>query len=132
MEFGPACPQPSRFFGYTAGIVTVDEDCLYLNVFSPDVGSGAKGAPYPVIFYIHDGDFTHGASNQFPPHQLVGFYDLVVVTVNFRLGAIGFLSSTDEYSPGNYGMLDLSLALKWVHTNIRSFNGDPDRITLGE
>ena len=108
----------------------MDEDCLYLNVYSPDVGSGAQGAPYPVIFYIHDGDFIHGASQQFPPHQLVAWYKLVVVTVNFRLGALGFLSTADEYSPGNYGMLDLSLALKWVHDNIRAFNGDPDRINV--
>lgn len=55
---------------------------------------------------------------------------VVVVTVNFRLGALGFLSTADEFSPGNYGMLDLALALRWVHSTIRSFNGDPQRITL--
>ena len=120
----------ARFFGYTAGIVQVDEDCLYLNVYSPDVGSGVEGSPFPVIFYIHDGDFVHGGSQTFPPHQLVAWHKVVVVTVNFRLGSLGFLSTADEFSPGNYGMLDLSLALKWVHDNIRSFNGDPNRITL--
>jgi len=110
--------------------VQVDEDCLYLNVYSPDLGPGAEGSPFPVIFYIHDGDFMHGGSQTFPPHQLVAWYRVVVVTVNFRLGALGFLSTADEFSPGNYGMLDLSLALKWVNDNIRSFNGDPTRITL--
>lgn len=60
----------------------MDEDCLFLNVYSPDVGSGVEGAPFPVLFYIHDGDFIHGASHQFPPHQLVSWYKLVVVTVS--------------------------------------------------
>jgi len=120
----------ARFFGQSSGIIQVDEDCLFLNVYSPDVGSGVEGAPFPVIFYIHDGDFIHGASTQFPPHQLVGWYKVVVVTVNFRLGSLGFLSTADEYSPGNYGMLDLAMALTWVSENIRSFNGDPERITL--
>ncbi|OXA58168.1 Neuroligin-4, Y-linked [Folsomia candida] len=130
VEVPPACPQPARFFGHSAGIIQVHEDCLFLNVYSPDVGSGVEGAPFPVIFYIHDGDFIHGASHQFPPHQLVGWYKLVVVTVNFRLGSLGFMSTGDEHSPGNYGMLDLTMALKWVHENIHSFNGDPERITL--
>jgi len=108
----------------------VDENCLFLNVYSPDVGSGVPESPFPVLFYIHDGDFIHGASHQFPPHQMVAWHKVVVVTVNFRLGSLGFLSTSDEFSPGNYGMLDLAKALKWVNQNIRSFNGDPDRITL--
>jgi len=103
---------------------------LFLNVYSPDVGSGVPESPFPVLFYIHDGDFIHGASHQFPPHQMVAWHKVVVVTVNFRLGSLGFLSTSDEFSPGNYGMLDLAKALKWVNQNIRSFNGDPDRITL--
>lgn len=109
------------------------------------------------MFYIHGGEFSHGASNLFPAHILAAFYDVVVVSINYRLGALGksikkymsgnkvlhiskklicpivclgFLSTGDENSPGNYGILDQAMALRWVHDNIISFNGDPDAITL--
>ncbi|XP_030377573.1 acetylcholinesterase [Scaptodrosophila lebanonensis] len=129
VDFGPACPQPVRFTGATKGIMDMDEDCLYLNVYSPKTGAGVA-QKYPVMVYIHGGEFIRGASNLFQGHILASFYDVVVVTLNYRLGALGFLSTSDENSPGNYGILDQAMALKWVHDNIEFFNGDRDSITL--
>lgn len=129
VDFGPACPQPTRFIGGTKGILAMDEDCLYLNVYTPNVQSGLA-QKYPVMFYIHGGDFIRGASNLFPGHIMAAFYDVVVVTINYRLGALGFLSTGDADSPGNYGILDQAMALQWVSDNIDSFNGDPKKITL--
>ncbi|XP_044765921.1 neuroligin-2 [Coccinella septempunctata] len=126
VDYGPACPQPKQ---YTEGIRYIDEDCLYLNVYAPPLQEGV-GQKYPVMFYIHGGDFIHGASNHFPGHILATFYKVVVVTINYRLGALGFLSTGDINSPGNYGILDQAMALRWVYENIESFNGDRERITL--
>nr|XP_003699366.1 PREDICTED: neuroligin-4, Y-linked isoform X1 [Megachile rotundata] len=129
VDWGPACPQPSAYTGATKGIRDVDEDCLYLNIFTPSIDAGLAQA-YPVMFYIHGGEFIHGASNLFPAHMLAAFYNVVVVSINYRLGALGFLSTGDENSPGNYGILDQAMALRWVYDNIRAFNGNPDAITL--
>ncbi|CAG0888223.1 unnamed protein product [Darwinula stevensoni] len=107
----------------------MDEDCLYLNIYTPST-SGAVSVKYPVVVYIHGGNFDHGSSNTFPPHVLVGWHEVVVVTINYRLGALGFLSTGDQNSPGNYGLLDQALAIRWVYENIHSFNGDPHVITL--
>ncbi|EFX72170.1 hypothetical protein DAPPUDRAFT_308571 [Daphnia pulex] len=128
IDFGPACPQPVQYVGASKGVRYMNEDCLYLNVFTPT--TGAVPEKYPVVFYIHGGDFERGASNTFPGHMLAAVGDVVVVTVNYRLGALGFLSTANEYSPGNYGMLDLTMALQWVYDNIYAFNGNKDLITV--
>lgn len=129
VDYGPACPQPVQYVGATKGIRDMDEDCLYLNVFSPKVGAGVA-QKYPVMIYIHGGDYIHGASNTFPGHMMAAFYDVVVVTFNYRLGALGFLSTADDNSPGNYGILDMIAAVQWVYNNIEFFNGDRKSITL--
>uniref|UniRef100_A0A1A9WVZ6 Carboxylesterase type B domain-containing protein n=1 Tax=Glossina brevipalpis TaxID=37001 RepID=A0A1A9WVZ6_9MUSC len=129
VDFGPACPQPIRFTGTSKGVNDMDEDCLYLNIFSPQTGAGVA-QKYPVMVYIHGGEFIHGASNLFQGHILASFYGVVVVTFNYRLGALGFLSTADENSPGNYGILDQAMALKWIYDNIEFFNGDRESITL--
>lgn len=100
------------------------------------------------MVYIHGGDFVKGASNLFPGHILATFYKVVVVTINYRLGAlgnqkkkqqkysvltlniVGFLSTGDINSPGNYGILDQAMALKWIYENAENFNGNRDSITL--
>lgn len=82
------------------------------------------------MVYIHGGDFIHGASNTFPGHIMATFYRVVVVTLNYRLGALGFLSTGDVNSPGNYGILDQAMALQWVYDNVEKFGGDKDTITL--
>lgn len=129
VDFGPACPQPARYTGSTLGIRDVDEDCLYLNIFAPDINRG-EARKLPVMVYIHGGDFMHGASNTFPGHIMATFYNVVVVTFNYRLGALGFLSTGDVNSPGNYGILDQIMALQWVYDNADKFKGDRDSITL--
>uniref|UniRef100_A0A2M4BC65 Putative gliotactin n=1 Tax=Anopheles marajoara TaxID=58244 RepID=A0A2M4BC65_9DIPT len=129
VDYGPACPQPVKYTGATKGIRDMDEDCLYLNIFSPNTQAGVAQR-YPVMIYIHGGEFVRGASNTFPGHMLAAFYDVVVVTFNYRLGALGFLSTGDENSPGNYGILDQIMAVRWVYENIESFNGDRGSITL--
>ncbi|KAI5636711.1 carboxylesterase family domain-containing protein [Phthorimaea operculella] len=130
VDWGPACPQPVKYTGATKGIRDMDEDCLYLNIFSPNTEAGATAQKYPVMVYIHGGQFQSGASNLFPAHMLAAFYNVVVVSINYRLGALGFLSTADENSPGNYGILDQALALRWIYDNIGPFNGDKDSITL--
>ena len=102
------------------------------------------------MVYIHGGEFVRGASNLFPGHIMATFYNVVVVTFNYRLGALGkvyhgiyiflchvcginitgFLSTGDINSPGNYGILDMVMALKWVYESIENFSGDRNSITL--
>ncbi|KAG0715389.1 Neuroligin-4, Y-linked [Chionoecetes opilio] len=130
LDYQSACPQNLKFIGASNGIRNgIHEDCLYLNVFSPSVSITVNNM-YPVLFYIHGGDLDHGASSQFPGHMLAGFGEVVVVTFNYRLGALGFLSTGDANSPGNYGLMDMAMALEWVYTNIRFFNGDRNKITV--
>ncbi|XP_012943848.2 neuroligin-4, Y-linked-like [Aplysia californica] len=84
-----------------------------------------------VFFYIHGGGFMVGAASHFIPGTWVKMYDdVIVVTINYRLGILGFLSSGDETSLGNYGLWDQVLALRWVQRHIASFGGDPDDVTL--
>lgn len=130
LDYRPACPQNLKYIGSSNGIRNgIHEDCLYLNIFTPSISIGVTDQ-YPVMFYIHGGDLEHGASNQFPGHMLAGWGEVVVVTFNYRLGALGFLSTGDENSPGNYGLMDMAMALEWVYRNIRFFNGDPQKITV--
>ena len=129
VDWAPVCPQPVRFVGATKNAPLMDEDCLYLNVFTPTVESSTSQL-FPVMFYIHGGQFEHGSGNDFPGHQLAAWGKVVVVTINYRLGALGFLSTGDHYAPGNYGLLDMAMALKWVYDNVNSFQGDRERITV--
>lgn len=84
-----------------------------------------------VLVFIHGGEFEYFTSQSewLGPEYLMDRH-LVVVTINYRLGVLGFLSTGDEHAPGNYGMKDQVEALKWVRNNIRAFGGDPDRVTI--
>ncbi|RZC37209.1 neuroligin-4, Y-linked, partial [Asbolus verrucosus] len=130
VDFGPACPQPARYTGATKGIRDMDEDCLYLNIYKPLTTDAEVGQKFPVMVYIHGGDFIRGASNTFPGHIMATFYNVVVITINYRLGALGFISTGDVNSPGNYGILDQAMALKWIYENAENFGGDRESITL--
>jgi para-nitrobenzyl esterase len=130
-RFANHCPQgPSPY-----GIASLTEDCLYLNVFTPPKTN--KGRPHllPVMVWIHGGGLFLGESDGYNPSSLVA-EGVVVVTINYRLGALGVLAHpalTAESSyrgSGNYGLMDQQAALRWVQRNIRAFGGDPKNVTI--
>ncbi|MFF3026412.1 carboxylesterase/lipase family protein [Microbacterium sp. NPDC057944] len=130
--FGPAAPQlPNPAVPLGPGTV-MDEDCLSLNVWAPvDTGSD----PLPVMVWIHGGAYTFGASSQplFDGSSLVGAGGVVLVTINYRLGALGFLDLSGVAPgsfDGNLALKDVLLALRWVQRNIAGFGGDPTRVTV--
>lgn len=117
----PPCPQPVR-----QDIVGV-EDCLYLDVTVPrDIRPGER---LPVLVWLHGGGFTTGAAREHDGTRLATAGRLVVVTTNYRLGALGFLA-TPAVGDGNYGLMDQTAALRWVHRNAARFGGDPREVTL--
>jgi carboxylesterase type B len=123
---GPACPQSlNPPYGATA----ISEDCLTVNVWRPtDLEQGGRR---PVMLWIYGGSFTSGA-NQYPVYQggyVAAKENVVVVALNYRVGALGFYSGSDGLA-GNYGLMDQQLAMQWVRDNIDRFGGDPDQITL--
>ncbi|MBE0609861.1 MAG: carboxylesterase/lipase family protein [Dehalococcoidia bacterium] len=109
-----------------------DEDCLYLNVFTPSADGGRR----PVLFWIHGGGFTHGAGSEdlYNGGPLAVRGDVVVVTINYRLGALGYLWLGDHLPEAgltaNAGQLDQIAALEWVRDNIATFGGDPGNVTI--
>jgi para-nitrobenzyl esterase len=128
---GPICPQVE--FGPDGAAVAGDEDCLYLNVTAPR-RTAPRRDRLPVVVWLHGGGFTSGAGSQYGAAQLATAGDVVVVTVNYRLGALGFLSSpaldAEGYPSGNYGLADQVAALEWVQRNAARFGGDPRNVTL--
>ena len=140
LEFGPRAPQPRPPAHVSRGGSVADpggpvsEDCLYLNVWTPGVRDGGKR---PVMVYFHGGGYVAHCAN-FPVYDGVNLCrrgDVVVVTLNHRLNAFGYLYLAELGGPefadsGNVGQLDLVLALKWVHDNISEFGGDPGRVLI--
>ena len=132
-KFGNHCPQEASVFG----TASVTEDCLYLNVFTPNVSDEAiTPRTYPVMVWIHGGALSVGESDDYLPTKLVQEGGVIAVTINYRLGALGFLAhpaltaeSLDHIS-GNYGLMDQQFALKWVQRNIAEFGGDPENVTI--
>jgi para-nitrobenzyl esterase len=128
VQFGAACPQPGSAFG--SPTATENEDCLTLNVFRP-----AAAGPHPVMVWIHGGAFYLGTSASYPNVSSLVGQGVVVVTLNYRLGALGFmahpaLSDEQDGASGNYGLMDQQAALRWVRDNIAAFGGDPGNVTL--
>jgi para-nitrobenzyl esterase len=125
---GPSCPQV--FPGAQA--TTGTEDCLFLNIYAPD----APRNGLPVMFWIHGGAFIFGSGTTYDGSTLARKHKFIVVTINYRLGALGFLAlaQLDADSPdhvsGNYGLLDQQAALKWVRRNISAFGGNPNKVTI--
>lgn len=122
---GNVCVGPNYIIPETA---IGAEDCLFLNVYTPSLDSGKK---YSVMFWIHGGSFTSGSGNSFVyGSEWLVKEETVVVTINYRLGLLGFFSTGDKHSPGNYGAKDIVEALRWVNKNIEKFGGDKDRVTI--
>ncbi|MCY4096548.1 MAG: carboxylesterase/lipase family protein [Gammaproteobacteria bacterium] len=128
-QFPNRCVQaPSGIFGQAIGITS--EDCLYLNIVTPST----DGSDRPVMFWIHGGGFTQGSANGYDGTMLAIQGDVVVVTINYRLGILGFLDLSpfgDDYAgSANNGMRDQVLALEWVRDNIADFGGNPENVTI--
>jgi para-nitrobenzyl esterase len=124
-QYGPHCPQ----YGSKFGQGSMSENCLFLNVFAP-AGSNSS---LPVMVWIHGGDLTAGESDDYNPAGLVRD-GAIVVTINYRLGALGFLAhpalAGAGGSSGDYGLMDQQAALRWVQANIASFGGNPANVTM--
>ncbi|XP_072941848.1 carboxylic ester hydrolase-like [Epargyreus clarus] len=122
---GDACPQ-INIFNLKENI---SENCLFLNVFTPINNSNKL---LPVMIFVFGGDFRFGSSNPddiYGP-QLILKRNIIVSTMNYRLGPLGFLSLETEDAPGNAGLKDVLLAVEWIYSNIKRFGGDPNQITI--
>uniref|UniRef100_A0AAG5DGB8 Carboxylic ester hydrolase n=1 Tax=Anopheles atroparvus TaxID=41427 RepID=A0AAG5DGB8_ANOAO len=132
----PPCVQVDLF---TNGIgVEGNEDCLYLNVYRPiparknPVTNNATASPkLPTVVYIHGGGYFSGTNSPLilGPEKLM-VHPVILVTIAYRVGLLGFFSTGDEAASGNFGLKDQRLALRWVHRNIRIFGGDPRLVTI--
>lgn len=138
MNWGASAPQLSTrlisdpFYAWYAAIEPISEDCLFLNVFTP----GREGAKRPVMVWVHGGGWREcaGTAPGFDGTELARRQDVVVVTLNHRLTAFGYLqlegSDARFADSGNAGMLDIVMALNWVRENAANFGGDPSNVTL--
>ena len=120
-------PEYNDFFWPNLSIPQ-SEDCLYLNVYSPHREPDSKEL-YPVMVYIHGGGYDAG-SPAVSPGDIIPLWGVVLVTIQYRLGPFGFITSGDCEAPGNYGMLDQIEALKWVQGNIEFFGGNSSAVTI--
>ncbi|KAM6309937.1 neuroligin-4, X-linked isoform 2-T2 [Podargus strigoides] len=146
-QFAAVCPQyldersllndmlPVWFTANLDTVVTYvqdqNEDCLYLNIYVPtedDIHD--QNSKKPVMVYIHGGSYMEGTGNMIDGSILASYGNVIVVTLNYRLGVLGFLSTGDQAAKGNYGLLDQIQALRWIEENIGSFGGDPKRVTI--
>jgi para-nitrobenzyl esterase len=129
--FGPHCPQVATPYGTPS----TTEDCLFLNVFTPDKTNSGQPHLLPVMFWIHGGGLVVGESDGYDPTLLVA-KGVIVVSINYRLGELGFLAhpalsaESSTGASGNYGLMDQQAAMRWVQRNIRAFGGDADNVTI--
>jgi para-nitrobenzyl esterase len=131
-QFGNICIQEKNYFFPDGGGA---EDCLTLNVFTPNIKKNSDNKKaVPVMVWIHPGGFTTGGSFLYDPSPMVLAGNVIVVTINYRIGLLGFFAhqaiDAEGHTNGNYGLMDQQLALKWVNDNIAAFGGDPHRITI--
>jgi para-nitrobenzyl esterase len=133
-EFGARCMQGNIFGDMAFHDAGPSEDCLYLNVWTPKAAAGAK---LPVMVWIYGGGFQAGATSEGRQDgEALAHKGVVVVSMNYRLGIFGFFSHPElekespHHASGNYGLLDQTAALQWVHKNIAAFGGDPANVTI--
>ncbi|XP_055937679.1 neuroligin-4, X-linked-like isoform X2 [Argiope bruennichi] len=147
-QFGPVCPQkfpdianetealqkmPLGRYRYLKRLLPYltnqSEDCLYLNIYVPS--SVIRGASnLPVMVYIHGESYEWNAGNPYDGRALASFGGVIVVTINYRLGVLGFLPAVDRSARGNYGLMDQVAALHWIQDNIREFGGNTRNVTV--
>ncbi len=141
LEFSERCVQVTNAFsqseGEEPGKLVGDEDCLYLNVYAPATSAGDASA-LPVMVWIHGGGNVWGSARQYDPSALVKNENVIVVTVQYRMGPLGFFShealragaQIPEDATANFGVLDLVASLQWVRDNIAAFGGAPGKVTI--
>ncbi|KAK6750229.1 hypothetical protein RB195_002304 [Necator americanus] len=133
VKFGPRCPQTDEYFAQFLNIVGKDEaNCLTLNVFTPRWRENTS-KKFAVMVWVHGGGFSIHSSSNYGDTSIARnlcVKDVVVVSVNYRLGPFGFFTTGDGVCRGNLGLWDQTLALQWVHDNIEAFGGDPDNVTV--
>ncbi|XP_013080163.2 LOW QUALITY PROTEIN: cocaine esterase-like [Biomphalaria glabrata] len=131
VTLGPKCPQLDELDPFDP--TPISEDCLNLNIYSPTEPTSQGTAPstslLPVMVWIHGGSFSMGSGSKYNGSVLAS-RGVVVVTVNYRLDILGFLSTADSIIPGNFGLLDQIMALQWIQANIQFFGGDPQMVTI--
>ena len=131
VQFGSSCPQTPTPFGQGS----IDEDCLFLNIFIPNPPVSSKNR-FPVMVFIHGGAFVTGEGSDYNATALATEGKVIVVTINYRLGILGYMANAalDAESvsgaSGNYGLADQQFALQWVRQNIAAFGGNPDQVTI--
>ncbi|MGB8260570.1 MAG: carboxylesterase family protein [Terracidiphilus sp.] len=133
-QYGAHCAQGKVFEDMIFQDNGDSEDCLFVNVYAP--ASATKKSKLPVMFWIHGGGYAGGGSNE-PRHNgdFLPLKGVVLVTVNYRLGVFGFLATSELMkeqggTAGNYGLMDMIAALRWVKANIGGFGGDPANVTI--
>eukprot|EP00088_Acartia_fossae_P051168 TRINITY_DN5749_c0_g1_i2.p1 TRINITY_DN5749_c0_g1~~TRINITY_DN5749_c0_g1_i2.p1 ORF type:complete len:611 (-),score=135.22 TRINITY_DN5749_c0_g1_i2:452-2284(-) len=128
-QYGAICPQANLDFEADEKF-TGNEDCLYLNIFSKSQDANATNRMLkPVMVWIHGGGFVLGSGSDYDPLPLV-LDDVLAVTINYRLGAFGFLTFGNDVVSGNNGLRDQIHALKWLKMMVAYFGGDPNRMTI--
>ncbi len=131
LQFGKHCPQPG-----SAPDASASEACLFLNVYVPKSPDGelVRKSVRPVMVFIHGGAHASGASESYDPVPLVDTGGVIVVTLNYRLGPLGFLAhpafDAESHTTGNYGLMDQQLVLRWVQANAGGFGGDAQNVTV--
>jgi para-nitrobenzyl esterase len=133
-SFGHHCLQTNPFADMAFPDAGASEDCLNLNIWTP---ANAEPGTLPVMVWIHGGGYTAGSASE-PRHdgQFLARHNVIIVTLNYRLGIFGFFTHPDlaaespHHAAGNYGLLDQAAALAWVHRNIAAFGGDPNNVTV--
>ena len=120
------CLQIEQSTNYIRGV----EDCLVVSIYTPKLPS-KEDSLLPVLVWLHGNEFHRGSGNadMQGPNRIMD-YQVIMVTMNFRLGPLGFLTSEDDSLPGNLGLWDQKLALEWIQLNIASFGGDPEKVTI--
>ncbi|XP_036826439.1 neuroligin-3a isoform X1 [Oncorhynchus mykiss] len=144
-HFAPVCPQNIHnavpeimmpiWFSFSLDIVASyiqdqNEDCLYLNIYVPTEDDIRDTGAKPVMVFIHGGSYMEGTGNMIDGSVLASYGNVIVITLNYRVGVLGFLSTGDQAAKGNYGLLDQIQALRWISENIGYFGGDSNRITV--
>jgi para-nitrobenzyl esterase len=136
-DFGPHCVQSSSYPDMYFHDPGASEDCLTLNVWTPKRSPNAAPARLPVMVWIYGGGFSTGGTSEYRQDgQFLAHRNVLVVSMNYRLGIFGFFTHPElaaqspHHAAGNYGLLDQLAALQWVHDNIAAFGGDPTNVTL--